>query len=192
MRERAILDLFAAMEKPLGSMVECKHYPCHFKGQDCSFCYCPFYPCFMYILGGHFVVTKGKITWSCRNCNWIHRKDVVEEIAFYFSNYPRQRLVEEGWFFYSKALQEILFGREVGEWIGKCYSLVKANMRNARKSETCLALLVELRGFEILDVKEINRIEGEGIVVPLKIEKKLYGIAENCLEYDINHFQKTK
>ena len=24
---------------------ECEFYPCHFEGQYCDFCYCPFYPC---------------------------------------------------------------------------------------------------------------------------------------------------
>ena len=29
----------------IGSNHECPYHPAHFTGQNCSFCYCPFYPC---------------------------------------------------------------------------------------------------------------------------------------------------
>lgn len=58
----------------------CKCFPCHSKLEDCTFCYCPFYPC-----GddsrGNFVYTKDRRKiWSCQNCNWIHKESVVDEI----------------------------------------------------------------------------------------------------------------
>ncbi|MDP6613031.1 MAG: cysteine-rich small domain-containing protein, partial [Candidatus Hydrothermarchaeota archaeon] len=33
-----------ALEKGAGSE-KCEYYPCHFQGQDCTWCFCPFYPC---------------------------------------------------------------------------------------------------------------------------------------------------
>ena len=29
----------------IGCNRKCKYNPCHYEGQDCTFCYCPFYPC---------------------------------------------------------------------------------------------------------------------------------------------------
>lgn len=178
MREKTLLSLFAAMEKPLGAL-DCEYYPCHFEGQDCSFCYCPFYPCFIYKLGGHLTRSKNKVVWSCKNCTWVHERSVVEEITLYFSNFPKQKLVEEDWYFFSRALQQILFGKEIGKWIGKCYSLIEANM--VERSEKRLALLVELKDFEIVSVREISRFEGEGVVIPLKVDDEIYGIIDGCI-----------
>jgi threonine-phosphate decarboxylase len=49
-KEQAILYLERNLAKargkgPLGSNRECNYYPCHFESQDCTFCFCPFYPC---------------------------------------------------------------------------------------------------------------------------------------------------
>ncbi len=30
---------------------ECSYYPCHQNLEDCTFCYCPAYPCYMRELG---------------------------------------------------------------------------------------------------------------------------------------------
>ncbi|MET1124481.1 MAG: cysteine-rich small domain-containing protein [Archaeoglobaceae archaeon] len=180
MRERALIDLFAAMEKLRGPSYECRYYPCHFEGQDCSLCFCPFYPCFIYRLGGDFVrSSKGSLVWSCKNCRWVHEKESVEEIVTYFSSFPRQRLVEEDWYFYSRALQEIIFGEELGEWIGASYSLVKANMGRSPSGE-CIALLVKMCDFDIVSVREVRVAGEEGILVPVKRGDKLLGIHEGC------------
>lgn len=75
----------------------CEHYPCHFEGQDCTFCFCPFYPCEdgrlghvtdgtsvrVVILKGFQQYAKkssGGIAWSCINCNIIHQPDVAQEV----------------------------------------------------------------------------------------------------------------
>ena len=69
------------MEKNISRVNKvCKYFPCHIKLEDCTFCYCPYYPC-----GddnrGNFIYTKDKHkVWSCQNCNWIHQKSVVDEI----------------------------------------------------------------------------------------------------------------
>ena len=51
----------------------CKYYPCHSKVEDCSFCYCPIYPCKN--------KKRGKWTkeiWDCSDCTIIHDKKTVE------------------------------------------------------------------------------------------------------------------
>ncbi len=60
---------------------ECKHYPCHFEGQDCTFCYCPFYPC-LDETKGKFVIGKrsGKKVWSCKSCSWIHEHEIAKAV----------------------------------------------------------------------------------------------------------------
>jgi Zn-finger protein len=73
-------------EKYIGSDRECEHYPCHFEGQDCAWCFCPFYPCLDDLTGGRFVISKksNKKVWSCIDCSWIHEpknsKAVLEEL----------------------------------------------------------------------------------------------------------------
>jgi precorrin-3B C17-methyltransferase len=55
---------------------ECEFYPCHWDGQYCDFCYCPFYPCGDSATGGEWI--KGKGVWNCTNCHWLHTKEAVE------------------------------------------------------------------------------------------------------------------
>ena len=63
---------------PIGPDKGCDYHPCHFEGQDCSFCYCPFYPCLDGTLGEHVISKRtGKEVWSCKECMWIHRDDVI-------------------------------------------------------------------------------------------------------------------
>jgi len=59
-----------------GPNLECEYYPCHFMGQDCTFCYCPFYPCGDGSTGGYWIKDKG--VWSCQECEWIHEKKTVK------------------------------------------------------------------------------------------------------------------
>ncbi|WP_298498982.1 precorrin-3B C(17)-methyltransferase [uncultured Methanobrevibacter sp.] len=55
---------------------ECDFYPCHYEGQYCDFCYCPFYPCGDSSTGGNWI--KGKNVWNCKECMWLHEKESVE------------------------------------------------------------------------------------------------------------------
>ena len=61
---------------PHGPNRECDYYPCHYEGQYCDFCYCPFYPCGDSSTGGEWI--KGKNVWNCKECMWLHEKDAVE------------------------------------------------------------------------------------------------------------------
>lgn len=60
----------------------CASYPCHKGLEDCTFCYCPFYPCELAEYGGKYLTvykgtTKKKI-WDCSDCNWVHKKNFVD------------------------------------------------------------------------------------------------------------------
>ncbi len=59
---------------------ECEYYPCHFEGQDCTYCFCPFYPCEDERLGKNIVGKKGTRVWSCKDCRWIHEAETVRKI----------------------------------------------------------------------------------------------------------------
>ncbi len=59
----------------IGSDLTCDYHPCHFKGQDCTFCYCPFYPCHDEDLGEMIVGKHGDV-WACSDCLFIHNNRV--------------------------------------------------------------------------------------------------------------------
>ena len=63
-----------------GSDSTCDHYPCHFEGQDCTFCYCPLYPCLDCELGVMLMGRRDQEVWSCKNCFFVHRHEVVKEL----------------------------------------------------------------------------------------------------------------
>jgi len=63
-----------------GPNVRCEWYPCHFKGQDCSLCFCPLYPCHDERLGEFISGKDGSRIWSCKECFWPHRSDVARDI----------------------------------------------------------------------------------------------------------------
>lgn len=59
----------------------CKFFPCHRGLEDCTFCYCPFYPCLNEGRGEYVYSSKNnRKIWSCEPCNWIHKKKVVDDI----------------------------------------------------------------------------------------------------------------
>ena len=64
------------LSRPEGPNEGCEHYPCHHEGQDCTLCFCPFYPCHDPRLGYFVESRKGGQVWSCQDCLWIHRPDV--------------------------------------------------------------------------------------------------------------------
>lgn len=69
----------------------CKFFPCHTGLEDCTFCYCPFYPCLDDSLGRFIHSPKlKKDIWSCEDCNWIHKKRVVDEIFSFIRENKRR------------------------------------------------------------------------------------------------------
>lgn len=157
LRERTIKELFQTLSGV--EREDCEFYPCHFEGQDCSFCFCPFYPCLIYETGGKL---KGEKVWSCVDCHFIHKKDFAEELKLILSSYSFQMLAEGNWFFYNEILQKFIFG-EV-RWIkeGKALSIYE-------KSISEEWYLVKLEGFEIESIKQglFDELKDfEGILIP--------------------------
>jgi len=69
----------------------CAYYPCHFQGQRCDFCYCPFYPCGDVTLGQQVVSSSNDSTvWNCADCVLLHEP----EIADYLMKHPEASLRE--------------------------------------------------------------------------------------------------
>jgi cobyric acid synthase CobQ len=75
----------------IGSDHDCPYHPCHFEGQDCTFCYCPFYPCNDTDFGSNIESTKGKTIWECTNCLFIHRSEVGK---FVMSSINERRITD--------------------------------------------------------------------------------------------------
>jgi Zn-finger protein len=53
--------------------LNCEKFPCHSLEQDCSLCFCPFYPCGDPRTGGR---EEGGV-WCCEPCAIIHRPTVA-------------------------------------------------------------------------------------------------------------------
>ncbi|SFM32344.1 threonine-phosphate decarboxylase CobD [Methanolobus profundi] len=69
-----------------GSNTDCDYYPCHFEGQDCTFCFCPFYPCEDSRTGGNWIESSsGGQVWSCLKCNIVHEEKVVDDLLSVFT-----------------------------------------------------------------------------------------------------------
>lgn len=66
---------YLAGEGVQGPNLGCEYYPCHAHPQNCTFCYCPFYPCADPSTGGSWIKEKG--VWSCEGCQWIHEDETV-------------------------------------------------------------------------------------------------------------------
>ena len=56
--------------------LSCDQYPCHHTGQDCTFCFCPFYPCTDERTGGRMIDGE----WSCDLCLLLHDPDVAARV----------------------------------------------------------------------------------------------------------------
>jgi adenosylcobinamide hydrolase len=55
----------------------CRYYPCHFPGQRCDFCYCPFYPCLDEELGQWVTGSHNGRVWNCSSCTLLHEPPVA-------------------------------------------------------------------------------------------------------------------
>ena len=59
------------------SAKSCEYYPCHFRGQACDFCFCPFYPCRDEELGEWIESSSGDKVWACTGCLLLHHPKVA-------------------------------------------------------------------------------------------------------------------
>ena len=70
-----------ASEEGIGGRKTCEYYPCHFEGQNCTFCFCPFYPCENERTGGKWIESsRGGKVWSCVDCHLVHKKETAQKI----------------------------------------------------------------------------------------------------------------
>lgn len=78
-------------KKPNRVNYHCSDFPCHNENklQDCTFCYCPLYPCLNEPLGSKGKMKElrnGKKVWDCSKCTWPHEKRRVDELVNYLKN----------------------------------------------------------------------------------------------------------
>jgi threonine-phosphate decarboxylase len=78
--------------------IDCEKYPCHFPEQDCTLCFCPFYPCNEKKTNG--CMAEGGV-WSCQNCLVVHRPEVAEMVL---DALMKDERLSEAW----KKLEKIL------------------------------------------------------------------------------------
>ena len=78
-----------------GANRNCQYYPCHFDGQVCLWCYCPFYPCGDEELGEIIKRKDGTEIWSCMKCVWIHRPDVACEVLKEILELTKDKKIDE-------------------------------------------------------------------------------------------------
>ena len=57
--------------------LNCENFPRHTLEQDCSLCFCPFYPCRDERTGGR----EKDGSWCCADCLIIHRTNVAEMVV---------------------------------------------------------------------------------------------------------------
>ena len=83
---REHLKKVLSRKEVVGSDESCEYYPCHFSGQDCTWCFCPFYPCGDEQTGGTWKRAKdGSLVWDCSLCFWIHRSEVAAKLMQLFT-----------------------------------------------------------------------------------------------------------
>ena len=69
-------------KKIIGLDQECKYLPCHEGLEDCTFCYCPFYPCYQNDTGGFEKISSrtGNPIWVCSSCLLNHKTKNAQKI----------------------------------------------------------------------------------------------------------------
>ena len=70
----------------INKRISCQYYPCHFPNQDCTFCYCPYYPCLDERTKGKYVFKDNSKVWSCSNCKIIHIPEISSKLVHEIMN----------------------------------------------------------------------------------------------------------
>lgn len=134
----------------IGSNTSCDYYPCHFKGQDCTFCFCPFYPCNDTDLGCTIKGRHGDV-WSCSDCLFIHRTEVCR---FIMDEVKRLGITEAG---DPRFMDIFAEAKKRFHHTGKALMVVGATS-DAGKSVTVAALcrILHRRGYVVAPFKSQN------------------------------------
>ena len=135
----------------IGPNLKCDYHPSHFSGQDCTFCYCPFYPCEDTDLGDFIVGRHGQKIWNCSDCLFIHRTPVVK---FVLSEIERLGITEAGDLRFADIL---VSAKERFFRTGRALMIVGATS-DAGKSVTVAALcrILHRRGLLVAPFKSQN------------------------------------
>lgn len=56
---------------------KCPYYPCHKGLEDCTYCYCPIYPCKHKEFGEWIGKENGKV-WDCSKCLIFHKTKITQ------------------------------------------------------------------------------------------------------------------
>ena len=104
MHEKGRMLIKKAMKegKIKGLDKSCDYLPCHEGLEDCTFCYCPFYPCNEEDTGGFEKIRDdGSKIWACSSCIFAHKTEnarkILEgllELNSDFNLIPRKKLLE--------------------------------------------------------------------------------------------------
>ncbi len=72
---------------------DCEYLPCHKDLEDCTFCYCPFYPCNDLQTNGYEKLHSrtGEPIWVCSSCVFPHKtvnaRKILEGLILLNSNF---------------------------------------------------------------------------------------------------------
>ncbi len=135
----------------IGPNLKCEYHPSHFTGQDCTFCYCPFYPCEDEDLGSNTPGKRGKPVWNCSDCLFIHRTEVAKHIM---SEIRRLGIEEAG----DPRLRDIFKETKAKFWHEGRAVMVVGATSDAGKSITVAAMcrMLHRRGLLVAPFKSQN------------------------------------
>ncbi len=172
----------------IGSNTSCEYHPCHYRGQNCSFCYCPFYPCNDEDLGANLhSENTSRDVWDCSQCLFCHDNRVV---AYAYKRFSELGITESD----DERIMSIVF-KEAKEKVyhrGKAIMIVGATS-DAGKSITAAALcrIINRKGYSVTPFKSQNmslnsRVtrRGDEISMMQALQAKAAGITNPT--YNIN------
>lgn len=135
----------------IGPKTGCPYHPSHFTGQDCTFCYCPFFPCRDPTFGCDVTRKSGEVVWSCEECLFVHRPAVA---AFVMQELRARRLTAVD----STGLHALFLETKQRFWHRGRALMVLGATSDAGKSVTAAALcrLLHRRGYLVAPFKSQN------------------------------------
>jgi len=135
----------------IGPKMGCPYHPSHFTGQDCTFCYCPFFPCHDPTFGCNITRKSGEMIWSCEGCVFIHRPTVA---AFVMQELRMRHLTAAD----SEALHTLFLETKQRFWHRGRALMVLGATSDAGKSVTAAALcrLLHRQGYLVTPFKSQN------------------------------------
>lgn len=119
---RILIKKAMKRKKITGLDRKCEFIPCYDGLEDCTFCYCPFYPCYQDNTGGceKESFRTSLLVWMCSSCNLPHKtenaKKILEgliELSPDFNSISKEKLMK----LHSKILNGYYSGKKANESI---------------------------------------------------------------------------